>query len=68
MAAKLRLKLESCKVSPTDGVRLLEKIGFPFQRARDIIQSLPTTITYKSASERSGAFKLLQNGFDVKMT
>jgi hypothetical protein len=68
MAAKLRLKLENCKVSNEDGVKLLEKCGFAPDRAREIIQSLPQTITYKSASQRFGAFKLLQIGFDVKLT
>ena len=68
MAAKLRLKLENCKVSDEDGVKLLEKCGFPPDKAREIIQSLPKTIIYKSSSKRFGDFKLLQIGFDVKLT
>lgn len=68
MAAKLRLKIESCKVATDDGVRLLEKCGFPTQRAKEIIRSLPMSVTYRSTSERSGAYKLLQFGFNVKLT
>jgi hypothetical protein len=32
------------------------------------MESLPKTITFKSASKRFGAYKLLQIGFDVKLT
>lgn len=68
MAAKLRLKLENCKVSNEDGIKLLEKCGFAPDEAREIMQSLPKTFTYKSSSKRFGDFKLLQIGFDVKLT
>lgn len=68
MPAKLRIKLASCKVSTDDGVKLLEKCGFSKQEAEEIVKSLPKTITFKSASKRYGAFRLLQNGFDVKLT
>jgi RNase P/RNase MRP subunit p30 len=68
MPAKLRIKLENCKVSPEDGIKLLEKCGFPRQKAEEIVQSLPKTITFKSASKRYGAFRMLQIGFDVKLT
>jgi hypothetical protein len=68
MPAKLRLKIENCKVSTDDGIKLLEKCGFSTEEAKEIVQSLPKTITYKSSSKRFGAFKLLQIGFDVKLT
>jgi hypothetical protein len=68
MPQKLRIKLASCKVSTEDGVKLLEKCGFNKQEAEEIVKSLPKTITFKSASKRYGAFRLLQNGFDVKLT
>lgn len=68
MGAKLRLKIEDCKVSPEDGVKLLEKCGFAAAEAREIIQALPKTITYKSSSKRFNDFKLLQIGFNVKLT
>lgn len=68
MPAKLRIKLASCKMSTEDGAKLLEKCGFSKQEAEEIVQSLPKTITFKSASKRYGAFRLLQNGFDVKLT
>jgi hypothetical protein len=68
MSAKLRIKLTSCKVSMEDGIKLLEKCGFSDEKAKEIMQSLPKTIAFKSASSRYGAFKLLQNGFDVKLT
>jgi hypothetical protein len=68
MSAKLRLKIEDCKVSTEDGIKLLEKCGFRPEEAREIIQSLPKTITYKSSSKRFGDFKLLQIGFSVKLT
>jgi hypothetical protein len=68
MPQKLRIKLASCKVSTEDGVKLLEKCGFNNQEAEEIVKSLPKTITFKSASKRYGAFRLLQNGFDVKLT
>lgn len=68
MPAKLRLKIENCKVSTEDGIKLLEKCGFPKEEAKEIVQSLPKTITYKSSSKRFGDFKLLQIGFDVKLT
>jgi hypothetical protein len=55
-------------VSTEDGVKLLEKCGFNKQEAEEIVKSLPKTITFKSASKRYGAFRLLQNGFDVKLT
>ena len=68
MPAKLRIKLENCKVSKEDGIKLLEKCGFPRQKAEEIMQSLPKTIAFKSASKRYGAFRMLQIGFDVKLT
>ena len=68
MAAKLRLKIENCKLSDEDGVKLLEKAGFPESKAREIMQSLPKTVTFKSSSKRFGVFKMLQIGFDVKLT
>ncbi len=68
MPAKLRLKIENCKVSKEDGIKLLEKSGFPRDKAEEIMQSLPKTIMFKSASKRFGTFKLLQIGFDVKLT
>jgi hypothetical protein len=68
MPAKLRIKVTSCKVSTEYGIKLLEKCGFSNEKAKEILQSLPKTITFKSASKRYGAFKLLQNGFDVKLT
>jgi hypothetical protein len=68
MATKLRLKLERCKLPTEDGVKLLEKCGFEPDKAREIVESLPKTITFKSASKRFGAFKMLQIGFDVKLT
>jgi hypothetical protein len=68
MAAKLRLKIENCKLSNEDGIKLLQKAGFPEPKAREIMESLPKTVTFKSSSKRFGAFKLLQIGFDVKLT
>ncbi|UCD05532.1 MAG: hypothetical protein JSV98_10555 [candidate division WOR-3 bacterium] len=68
MAAKLRLKIENCKVSTEDGIKLLEKSGFSREKAEEIMKSLPKTITFKNASKRFGTFKLLQIGFDVKLT
>ena len=68
MPAKLRIKVTSCKVSTEDGIKLLEKCGFSNEKAKGIMQSLPKTIAFKSASSRYNAFRLLQNGFDVKLT
>ena len=68
MSVKLRLKIEDCKVSTEDGIKLLEKCGFRTEEAKEIVQSLPKTITYKSSSKRFGDFKLLQIGFNVKLT
>jgi len=68
MPAKLRLKIENCKVSTEDGIKLLEKCGFSAEEAKEMIQSLPKTVIYKSPSKRFGAYKLLQIGFDVKLT
>lgn len=68
MSAKLRLKIESCRVSIDDGVKLLEKCGFRTEEAKELMQSLPKTITYKSSSRRFEAYKLLQLGFNVKLT
>ncbi|UCG30950.1 MAG: hypothetical protein JSV53_03500 [candidate division WOR-3 bacterium] len=68
MPAKLRLKIENCKVSTEDGIKLLEKCGFPAAEAKEIVESLPKTLTFKSASRRFGTFKLLQIGFNVKLT
>jgi hypothetical protein len=68
MAVKLRLKLERCKLPTEDGIKLLEKCGFTQDKAKEIMESLPKTITFKSASKRFGAYKLLQIGFDVKLT
>ena len=67
MAVKLRIKLESCKISKEEGTKLLEKCGFSSQKAEEIMQSLPTVITFHSARERSNAFRLLQNGFKAKL-
>jgi hypothetical protein len=67
VAAKLRIKLESCKISKEEGAKLLEKCGFSTQKADEIMQSLPTTITFHSSRERFNAFRLLQNGFSAKM-
>ena len=68
MSAKLRLKIENCRVSTEDGIKLLEKCGFSTEEAKQIMQSLPKTITYKSSSRRFEAYKLLQLGFNVKLT
>jgi hypothetical protein len=68
MAVKLRIKLESCKIPKEDGVKLLEKCGFATQKANEIMESLPTTITFKSARDRYSVFRLLQNGFTAKLT
>jgi hypothetical protein len=68
MAVKLRIKLESCKISKEEGTKLLGKCGFPAEKADEIMQSLPTVITFRSARERSNAFRLLQNGFSAKLT
>lgn len=68
MAAKLRMKIENCKLSDEDGIKLLQKAGFPEPKAREIMASLPKTVTFKSAGKRFGAYKLLQIGFDVKLT
>lgn len=68
MAVKLRMKIENCKLSDEDGIKLLQKAGFPEPEAREIMQSLPKTVTFKSAGKRFGAYKLLQIGFNVKLT
>lgn len=68
MAVKLRIKLEYCKISKEEGAKLLEKCGFSTEKANEIMQSLPTIITFHSTRERSNAFRLLQNGFDAKLT
>ncbi len=68
MAVKLRIKLEYCKISKEDGVKLLEKCGFSTPKANEIMQSLPTTITFDGAKKRNDAFRLLQNGFSAKLT
>ena len=67
MPVKLRIKLEYCKISKEEGTKLLEKCGFSTQKADEIMQSLPTTITFHSSRERTNAFRLLQNGFNAKL-
>lgn len=68
MPVRLRIKLEYCKISKEDGIKLLEKCGFSTPKANEIIQSLPTTITFDRAKKRYDAFRLLQNGFNAKLT
>lgn len=68
MPVRLRIKLEYCKISKEDGIKLLEKCGFPTSKANEIMQSLPTTITFNSIKKRNDAFRLLQNGFNAKLT
>ena len=68
MPVRLRIKLEYCKISKEEGIRLLEKCGFSTQKANEIMQSLPSVITFHSSRERSNAFRLLQNGFSAKLT
>jgi hypothetical protein len=68
MPVRLRIKLESCKIPKEDGVKLLEKCGVSTRKAIEIMQSLPTTITFNSVRERYNAFRLLQNGFNAKLT
>lgn len=68
MPVRLRIKLEACRISKEEGTKLLEKCGFSTQKATEIMQSLPSVITFHSARERSNAFRLLQNGFNAKLT
>ncbi len=68
MPVRLRIKLEYCKISKEEGTKLLEKCGFSTEKADEIMQSLPSIITFHSSRERSNAFRLLQNGFDAKLT
>jgi len=68
VAVKLRIKLEYCKISKEEGTKLLEKCGFSTQKADEIMQSLPSIITFHSSRERANAFRLLQNGFSAKLT
>jgi hypothetical protein len=64
---KFSIEVKSCKIWGGDGIKLLKKSGYPSQKAREIIQSLPYTLTFDTEAERYKVLKNIRRDFDIEL-